>query len=384
MKILIWIGRIAFVAVAAAALLLTLGTLFVAIPVVGSIGGYITLGAYPVFIPAVLAATLAALILFVFRRKIVYLATTLMLVGALAAVCVALGSVYGTLREAGADVRLLKTYATRNVADVAVDTVLYQSDGELAMDVYHYADGKTDKPLVVYVHGGGWIGGDKTDHAYYSKVFAREGYVAVSVAYTLSDDGHHMVGTVEKQLSAALAYVKTHAHLWGADPDKLYMTGDSAGGNLALEMAYKINGGVYDQHEGVTLPRVKAVAVTYPVADPALFWQNDDLILGKTAKKMCEQYTGTTPQQNAALYAAITPANFLLADTPPTLILVGEHDTMVQPQGAYDLADALSGAERSHKLVRIPYLNHSFDSFDGSIMSQAVLSLSLDWFAQNE
>lgn len=382
MKVFRAIIRIFFLIVAIGLLALSIGTLVPKTPFFGSIAAYITMGWYRVFIPATAALFLAVIIFFLVKRKWLNLLSAAFLAATIVICCVCLSSVIMTFREAGAMVDVAKTYSAKIDGDVQVKTVPYATSdtGEAALDVYYREDGKTGKPIVAYIHGGGWTSGDKSDHAYYWRKAAEAGYVAVSIGYDLSDKEHHRVNTCEKQLTAAFAYLNTHAAEYGASCDRLYLTGDSAGGNLALELAYKINDGVYSEWEGVALPKVKAVAVTYPVAYPAVFWHNDDMILGKPSKEMCESYTGTTPEQDEAVYDDITPANYIDAFTPPTMIIVGKCDTMVQPEQSYDLAKALEAAGIENRLVALPYLNHGFDTQNGDVLTQGVLSLLTQWF----
>lgn len=385
MKTLFLICRILFLLVAIAVFGLALGTMVGAVPFFGSIGGYIVLGWYRVFIPAVTAVFLAILILFFVKHKVLNLISAVFLVAAIVISCVCLSSVIMTFGEAGADVDVLKSYSAKTDECVKVDTHVYAAgaDGDVTLDVY-YTDGAADRPIIVYVHGGGWISGSKADHVYYSRIYAREGYVAVNVDYDLSTADRHLSATCEAQICQALAWLKTHAANYGGNPDKLYLTGDSAGGNLALDVAYKINDGVYATATDVTLPKIAAVAVTYPVADPAMFWANEDMVLGRYAKNMCESYTGTTPAEDMAAYDAITPGKYINAFTPPTMIIVGKADTMVQPEMSYALYDSLQAKGIDSRLVALPYLNHGFDGLDGSVGSQGVLSLTLQWFAQHQ
>ena len=383
MKVIAVILRILLLIVALAVLALALGTMVPAIPFVGSIGAYIVLGGYRYFIPAVTACFVLAVILFAIRRKALLLMSAVCLVATVCLSCVCLSSVIMTYGEEGVEVDVTKTYDMRTSADVRLETVSYlaKETGDLLLDVYYVEDEVKDKPVIVYVHGGGWISGSRLDHAYYSRKYAEAGYVAVSIDYTLSTETRHCVDGCEREVTAAFAWVKANIAAYGGSTAKLYVTGDSAGGNLALDVSYKINDEVYTDYEGAALPKVTAVAVTYPVAYPSVFWANDDLVLGSVAKAMCEQYTGTKPEASPEVYDGITPADYIDAFTPPTMVIVGKADTMVQPEQSYDLIAALEKGGIDNRLVAIPYLNHGFDTMDGDINSQGVLALTLAWFA---
>lgn len=252
---------------------------------------------------------------------------------------------------------------------------------QLALNVYLVDDGETGKPVMIYIHGGGWIQGSKEDHTYYSKVFANHGYVVFSVDYDLSTEDRHLARVTELQIAEAIAWVKNHAAEYGADISRLYLTGGSAGGNLALELAYKINGGVYSiSSDGTELPIISAVSVTFPAASVETVYNNPDPVLGGTAHRMSHCYTGCSPEEDPELFASLAPINFLSANTPPTCIVVGSADSLVPTGATYVLNDALEAAGIAHQMVIIPYANHIFDMVDGNMMNCAYLDLSLQWF----
>lgn len=167
-----------------------------------------------------------------------------------------------------------------------------------------------------------------------------------------------------------------------AIPKTFFVTGDSAGGNLALEMSYKINNGTFGVVDGVTLPEIDAVSTLYPVSSPKTFYENDDLVMGGVAKNLVLSYVGQTPAENPESYAELVPVNHISESTPPSLFLSGTRNTLVPQEATYVLADALSKAGIDNKLVKIPNANHGFDLVDGSIGSQAFISLTEQWFNQ--
>ena len=375
------VGAILLVA-AVAMLALAIGTLAPAIPFLGSIGGYITVAPAHVVLPLCLAIFVLCLPFIIRFRRWVYAAVAAVLVVTFVLVSVGAADVIHAFEDEGAEVGFFRCYNPMRFEEVQVDTAVYttSSYGDVSLDVYYKADDAADKPVILYVHGGGWTGGSRKDHAYYSRAYAHHGYVAVSVDYDLSDEERHLADSTELQLTHALGWIATNIHRYGGNADALYITGDSAGGNLALEIGYKVADGTYTQANGVALPKARALAVTYPVAYPHVFYANDDLVLGNPSKAMCTAYTGGTPDEIPAVYASICPAEHVDAATPPTMIVVGEADTMVQPIQSYHLAETLTKQGVDNRLVRLPHLNHGFDTMDASIGCQGVLALTLSWF----
>ena len=98
------------------------------------------------------------------------------------------------------------------------------------LDVYAPAEGK-NHPVVVWIHGGGWQAGDKTEVQEKPQAFVDKGFVFVSINYRLLPDGddQEMAGDVAK----AIRWVHDHAREYGGDPDTIFVMGHSAGAQLA-------------------------------------------------------------------------------------------------------------------------------------------------------
>jgi arylformamidase len=103
-------------------------------------------------------------------------------------------------------------------------------DPKLTLDVYSPSAGK-DHPVVLWIHGGGWQAGDKSEADHKPRAFTDRGYVFVSTNYRL------LPTVTIKQMAAdvakAIRYTRDHAREWGGDPDRFIVTGHSAGAQLA-------------------------------------------------------------------------------------------------------------------------------------------------------
>ena len=362
--------------------LFSIGTVFPRLPIIGSVANIATVGYLHIWLPLCVALFLLSLACFFVRRKKGWFVLACSAVSLLCTVIFMTANA-SVLRQYGVEPGVF--LSKEDVSSVTTETRLYMESeySQLALNVYRLDDGKTEKPVMIYIHGGGWVQGSKEDHTYYSQVFANHGYVVFSVDYDLSTEDRHLAGITELQIADAIAWVKNHAAEYHADIFRLYLTGGSAGGNLALELAYKINGGTYTTaSDGTALPKITAVSVTFPAASVETVYNNPDPVLGGTAHKMMRSYTGCSPEEDPELFARLSPINSLSAGTPPTFIMVGAADSLVPPGATYVLNDALDSAGIPHQTVVIPYANHIFDMVDGNMLNQAYLELSLRWFDQ--
>ena len=106
------------------------------------------------------------------------------------------------------------------------------TDPKQTLDVYGAADAKHKKrPVVVWIHGGGWTGGDKREMAAKPTAFVEHGYVFVSTNYRLFPGAS--IATIARDVAKAIRWTHDHAAEFGGDGDKIFVMGHSAGSQLA-------------------------------------------------------------------------------------------------------------------------------------------------------
>lgn len=386
-KILPRLGLVLLTILSVIVLLFSVGTVFTVLPVVGSVANIVTVGFLHLWLPLCVLLFLGSLVLFLVGRK-KKLRLLLLILAVISLGFTVFFTCFNTMTVINMRIPGLKPNvfpSKEDVSAVTVETYTYTESayGSLQMDVYRLDDGAQGKPVMIYLHGGGWIQGSRTDHSYYSQVFANHGYVVFCPDYDLSGEERHLADTTEKQLLEAFAWVKQHAGDFGGDISRLYVTGGSAGGNLALEISYKIAAGVYTvSSDGTALPTVRAVSVTFPVVSMEDFYRNNDLVFGSMARRMAGGYTGCTPEEDPELYAGLNPINSVSPQSTPTCILVGEGDALVPPRPASELTRVLLDAGVEHRTFFVPFANHIFDLVDGNMLNNTYLALSLAWFEQ--
>lgn len=380
-----YIRKFAFILLECAVLVLlvfNLATLF-PIPYIGSIANHYTVPYIRLWLPLMLILFVVSLAYSLRHLSSRWHLTNLIL----ASLSLGIGlyiiiSIQTSLNQLGADVSFFRSYQTEDTSgvDINVETYDQTSLGHARLNVYQVNDGKKNKPVLIFIHGGGWIAGHRNSHAYYWETFAKSGYVVVSLDYDLSSKHRHLSDVTELQLTKGFAWVQRNIADYGGSTKNLFVTGVSAGGNLALELAYKINNGKFKVADDTKLPKVDGVSVAYPVADPKTFYENSDRVKGDLAKYMVVSYLGGRPDQLPRKYSALTPKNFISPKTPPSLLISGARDSLVPQEATYELAEQLTKKQITNKLVIVPYTNHAYDRVDGNLGSQAYLNLSKDWF----
>lgn len=136
-------------------------------------------------------------------------------------------------------------------------------------------------PVIVNVHGGGLIGGDKSLNATQSRYFAQQGYAVVNINYTRMPDASYK--QIIQEIYASLHWVENNAEGYNLDLDHVYMTGDSAGGMLVSIMAAVLNGNEELQnYYGISNPgfEVKKFALTGPMVGTKTLVDPDNVVNG--------------------------------------------------------------------------------------------------------
>ena len=217
------------------------------------------------------------------------------------------------------------------------------------LDLYvRYArDLKVRRPGVLFIHGGGFTGGDKAEYrsASVSADLARAGYVVVSCNYVLG--AKDKPGVWPRNIADcrdAVRWMRANADALGLDPERIAVAGGSAGGYLALMVGLSDDktgpgGDPAAKHSA----KVSAVIDFYGVAN-----------FSKHGK-------GHVPGASAAEQAAYLPANQCDPQDPPVLILHGTADTTVDIAQSDELARALRAAKVSHEYVVVEGAPHTFD-----------------------
>ncbi len=128
-----------------------------------------------------------------------------------------------------------KCTAYKGVDFVVEKDIRYGKDGACLLDTYHVKNDGSKYPVMLYIHGGGFVAGDKHHRRGHSRWIANMGYFVVNINYALSPE--YKFPTMLKHLVQALNWVGDNAEKYNLDLDRMVVSGDSAGGYSAAMLA---------------------------------------------------------------------------------------------------------------------------------------------------
>lgn len=222
--------------------------------------------------------------------------------------------------------------AIRQVADLR-----YGKDLAQKLEMFVPQGAKSRLPVLIFVHGGSWAGGDPHDYRFIARTFCAQGYAVVLAGYRLYPKAQFPA--MIEDGAAAVRWVHDHAAKLGGDPARIALMGHSAGAYnvamLTLDPQYLRAVGLDD----------RAIRGTIALAGPFDFLPLDsDATIHSFG--------------NAPDLAKTQPITFVRKDAPPLLLVTGDADTRVRPRNSKRLAQLLTQAGVPNQPVLLDGVTH--------------------------
>jgi acetyl esterase len=271
----------------------------------------------------------------------------------------------------------------RSAAAPPDQTILYATvDGKnLYADVYLPSPSPATKSAPVLVmHGGGYIHGHRSMMRDWDRWFTARGYTVFDIDYRLAPPPTW--NQAAQDAACAMVWIAANSEKFQVDPSRILVAGQSAGGGLALQLAYGISDGTVKSSCGGTPPPPKAVFALYGPDDFILGWRLKTRIGPANGRKFSRLYTGGSPDEYPDRYRAISAVFNVRPGLPPMLIAVGEPDHLVPYAGHLELVSQLNRDAVPNVLLTIPYSDHAYDVLWGSLGGQITRHVLEDFLSQ--
>lgn len=244
---------------------------------------------------------------------------------------------------------------------VASNVVYKKVDStELKLDVYYPATklgeepwdqlSADNKPTLIYFHGGGWIEGDRTSRFLGLLPYLAKGWCVVNVDYRLLQETH-LLESINDCIDA-INWVDQNSSTYKFDPDQIYLSGESAGGHLALLAGMIHAAKISDAKIISRKSKIKGIINWYGITDmqeAIKFWNEPSY-----TQMIVEKWPGDIEQY----YEICSPMNHISTHTPPIISIHGDADVNVPFSQATSFHQQLTAENVPNKLIQIKAKKH--------------------------
>ncbi len=229
-----------------------------------------------------------------------------------------------------------------SVADEpTMSDVLYDSVGDIALslDFYEPTQHPQERPLIVWVHGGGWRSGSKTDVPIIK--LRKQGFAIASVDYRLSPVAKFPAQVHD--IKSAIRFLRAHADRFGFDANRFVLAGSSAGGHLAVLAA--VSDGVPELSGSLAVPEnisssVRAVVSFYGAGNLQTILSQSTPFGLEVRVPALQLLLGGQPEQQPTLARLASPVEHIDSRDPPLWLFHGDQDPQMPINQSHELVGA--------------------------------------------
>jgi acetyl esterase/lipase len=229
-------------------------------------------------------------------------------------------------------------------------TYLTANNWEAKLDLYLPREVSRPNPTLIYIHGGGWTGGSKETSVLTFMNYVEKGWSVVNVEYRLARVS--LAPAAVEDCLCALRWVMHNAKMYNFDTDNLVVTGNSAGGHLALTTGMlPASAGLDRECPGPEQLKVAAIVNWYGITDV------EDLLDGPNMKTYAVTWLSSM-ENRREIARRVSPIHYVRAGLPPIITIHGDADPTVPYSHAVRLHEELQKAGVTNELVTIPGGHH--------------------------
>jgi acetyl esterase/lipase len=250
---------------------------------------------------------------------------------------------------------------------VELKNITYVRYGNRALQLDLYLPKKIQQkiPAIIFVHGGGWRAGYRTNFTSFAIAMAERGYAAATISYRLSPEAEYPAAIQDAK--AAVRWLRQQATQYRINPDQIAIAGGSAGGQIAslagvTDGISKFDPAIKPSQLQKSSSRVQAIINIDGLSDftsPAALFHEDDPNKNPSA---AGAWFGGRFNEKPDVWREASPLSYVNQNTPPILFLISNQERF--SLGYTDMIKQMEPWNIPYQVVKIPNSPHSFWLFD--------------------
>ncbi len=259
-----------------------------------------------------------------------------------------------------------------------VSDVIYLKQGGAAFTLDVFKPKKPTGAAIIHMVSGGWVSNHNDINLAIAEAAAQRGITMVEVVHGAQP--RYKVPEIVAQVTRAVRFIRANAATYGINPNRLAITGGSAGGHLSLMVASQGGPGRTGDAIDKTSSALQAVGIFFPPTDFANYGRPNNqafdspLLKAAYGAAFVEDVKSVTSEKIREISDSMSPINYFTAAMPPTLIVHGDADTLVPIQQSQSAITKLQRLGVTSKLITVPGKGHGWPE----MMDQ--FKDILDWF----
>ncbi|MDZ7967818.1 MAG: alpha/beta hydrolase [Nostoc sp. DedSLP03] len=239
--------------------------------------------------------------------------------------------------------------------------ILFASPGGIPLKMEVYQPLEVGKyPAVVVIYGGAWQYGNTHANTEFNQYIANHGYTVFAIDYRHAPK--YQFPSQLDDVRTALNFIRKHAAEYEADSERMILLGRSAGAHLAMLAAYQPDA-----------PPIRAVVNYYGPVNLTEGYKtppNPDPI---NSRAVLKAFLGGSVEELPNQYQIASPINYLTHPLPPTLLIYGSRDHLVQARFGRQMYERLHDSGNTAVFLEIPWAEHAFDAVFNGVSNQLAL-----------
>ncbi|MEH2063696.1 MAG: alpha/beta hydrolase [Nostoc sp.] len=229
----------------------------------------------------------------------------------------------------------------------------------LKMEVYQPPEvGKY--PAVVVIYGGSWQYGNPHANSEFNQYIANHGYTVFAIDYRHAPK--YQFPSQLDDVRVALNFIRKNAAAYEADPERMVLLGRSAGAHLAMLAAYQTDA-----------PPIRAVVNYYGPVDLTEGYKTPPIPDPIHSRAVLKAFLGGSLKELPNQYQIASPINYITHPLPPTLLIYGSRDNLVEARFGRQMYERLHDSGNTAVFLEIPWAEHAFDAVFNGVSNQLAL-----------